>query len=387
MATKKTRLPFAVNEAGVLVNIKDSLNGLACACYCPGCGAHVVAKQGKNNVWHFSHHNAVECAGGYESAMHLAVKKIIETERALFLPACGVLRHPKAFNDPIQYKSMLSVSAREKPTCFDVWEYTTKETAEQLIRENYGMDSYGFADKSSKRIEFNAVIMEKNEGNIRPDIIGIFGDRKLYIEVAVTHFIDEVKLTKIRNRGVSTVEIVVPEMDGIDWEKLREIVLTNGVNTYWRFNPKVEQMAEASHQARLVSFKKKRETVQREVETKRRVFEQLFKPTHEVSLRKSRWTFGNKIFVRLCPANLNISVYPYDPMLGDIMARVARKFYGKYNPEHHQWVFLRNEDLFFQIIKTFRSEPEALSIVGWKYMDDPTNESFLRRIGYQPATN
>lgn len=383
MVAKKLRIPFAIDASGEPVNIKDAANGLACACCCPCCGAQVVAKQGKDKgrVWHFSHHNAEECTGGYESAMHLAVKKIIETERALFLPDCGVLRHPQVFDSPVQYRTMFSAPSREKPTCFDVWEYSIKQTAEKLIRDHHGMDRFGFTDIPARRIEFDSVIAEKNEGDIRPDLIGMIGDRKLYIEVAVTHFIDEEKLTKIRSRGVSTVEIVIPEMDSMDWEKLREIVLTDSGNTFWRFNPKAEQMAEDSHQARLKDVEEKREIAQHKADAKKRVYEERFKPTHEVSLKRSRNGFGSRIFVRLCPANLNMSVYPFDSGLADITKRVARQFAGKYNTDYYKWEFLPNEDLFFQVIKTLRSQAEELEFSGWKYMDDPENENFLRKIG------
>jgi len=227
MVVKRLHVPFAVDESGEPVNIKDVAKGLACACRCACCGAQVIAKQGKAKVWHFSHINAEECDGGYESAMHLAVKKLIETERAVFLPACAVLRHPQAVDIPVQARTTLTVHSDEKPTCFDVWEYSTRQTAAKLIRGIYGMERIGFCDIPARRIEFDTVIAEQNEGNIRPDLIGMVGNRKLYIEIAVTHFIDDVKLAKIRDRGISTVEIVIPPMDEMDWEKLREIVLTD----------------------------------------------------------------------------------------------------------------------------------------------------------------
>lgn len=270
MAAKQLRIPFAIDDFGQPVNIKDAANGLACACRCPCCGAQVVAKQGRDNVWHFSHHNAEECTGGYESAIHLAVKKIIESERALFLPGCGVLRHPQAVDSPVQSRTMFSARASENPTCFDVWEYSTKQTAEKLIRDHHGMDRFGFADIQAGRIEFDTVIAEKNEGDIRPDLIGVIGDRKLYIEVAVTHFIDEAKLAKIRSRGISTVEIVIPKMADMDWEKLREVVLTDSGNTFWRFNPKAEQRAEGSHQKRVKEAETRRERALREADAKKK---------------------------------------------------------------------------------------------------------------------
>lgn len=243
------------------------------------------------------------------------------------------------------------------------------------------MDRFGFADAKAGMVAFDSVISEKNQGDIRPDLIGTSGDRKLYIEVAVTHFIDAEKLEKIRRRGVATVEIVVPAADEVNWETLRKIVLTDSGNTFWRFNPKAEKNAEACFQERFKAAEEKRMRAQREADAKKRIYEQRFKPTHEVSFKSAGYSFRSKIFVRLCPANLNLSVYPYDSTLAAITTLVAREFSGNYNSDYFKWEFSPKENLFYKMVRALRHRAEGLRIASWAYYENPDNEHFLQGIG------
>lgn len=76
-----------------------------------------------------------------------------------------------------------------------------------------------------------------------------------------------------------------------------------------------------------------------------------------------------------------MSVYPFDSGLADITKRVAREFSGKYDSDYYKWEFLPNEDLFFQVVQTLRKQAEELDYSGWKYLDDPEDETFLGKIG------
>lgn len=387
MIATQLPIPFAIDESGEPVNVKDVAKGLACVCRCPKCGSQVIAKQGSAKIWHFAHYNAEECAGGYESAMHLAVKKIIETERAIFLPACGVLRHPQPIEAPVQDRAMVASRTHRRPTCFDVWEYSTGQSAASLVAGNHGMGGFGNADIPGRSIAFDAVAVEQNDGDIRPDLIGIIGGHKLYIEVTVTHFIDEAKLAKIRARGIPTIEIVLSRMEDLDWDRLRQIVLTDSGNAFWRYNPKAEQLAEIDHQEKLEAIKQQREIAQREAETKKRIYEQRFKPSHEVAFEKSsRFGGGSRIWVRLCPSDVNLSVYPFDPHLAEITKRIAKAHGGRYNADYQKWEFPSQEDLFYKIAKALKHHDDNLSFAKMhcnKAVNDPVYKEFLRRLGFK----
>ncbi|MGE8451808.1 MAG: hypothetical protein ACN6OP_14530, partial [Pseudomonadales bacterium] len=184
-------------------------------------------------TWHFAHYRTENCKAGYESALHLAVKRILEEERQLLLPPCGVVRHPIPINGlPIQ-------DGDRNVTLFDVFEYTATN-AEALVQSYAKIPEFGFADLPSRLVRFDDVLVEKAEGDIRPDIVGIVGDRPIYIEVAVTHYIDKVKLARVRDRGVATLEIAISPETPLDWEGLRTMVLSHVKGKYWRFNPRVE---------------------------------------------------------------------------------------------------------------------------------------------------
>ena len=64
------------------VNLAD----LACRCLCPACGARLVAKQGDRTAHHFAHEGESDCAGGVETALHLAAKEVLVKERRMTLP-------------------------------------------------------------------------------------------------------------------------------------------------------------------------------------------------------------------------------------------------------------------------------------------------------------
>ena len=47
--------------------------------------------------------------------------------------------------------------------------------------------------------------MEQRYGNIVPDIVLVSNGKELFIEIFVTHRIDEVKLEKLKQANISTI--------------------------------------------------------------------------------------------------------------------------------------------------------------------------------------
>ena len=173
---------------GKLVSIDEVESGLACGCICPCCESELVGKKGKVKAHHFAHKSEA-CAGALETALHLLAKEIIDQEKFMIFPP---LDHPK--------KSDV------------VW-------------------------RPAKKNHFTKVEVERNLGDIKPDLIAYCNDEQIYIEIAVTHFIDEEKLEKIKKRKVSTIEVDLRRLKSDYTEKdVKKALLENYSNKEWMYN-------------------------------------------------------------------------------------------------------------------------------------------------------
>lgn len=153
---------FAYNEHNDLVNIHIVQRGLACNCTCFQCDEPVIAKKGKYKQHHFAHSsNKESCDLKPESVLHKYAKKIIHNALKLNLP------------------SNLSLGL-----------------------------------KNTNWVQFNRMHEEQTIIDIKPDLIGVFENNNspLFIEIAVTHFIDDDKSEKIKKYSLNTIEIDLREM-------------------------------------------------------------------------------------------------------------------------------------------------------------------------------
>lgn len=109
---------------------------------------------------HFAHTPGSNCALDYETALHLAAKQLIEERGELYFPALTASITP---TDAMYRKHPVS-----------------RELALARLRP------------------LSDVAMEQSLGTVRPDLTVITQDLgKIIVEVAVTHFVDELKLTKL----------------------------------------------------------------------------------------------------------------------------------------------------------------------------------------------
>jgi competence protein CoiA len=129
----------------IIVGIDDVENGLNCKCICIDCGEKLIARNnGKKRRHHFAHKH--ECSGNIETYLHKVAKEIIKKNKKIKLPNG------------------------------EIYNYIT--------------------------IEF-----EKSYKDIRPDVIIRNDNSLLFVEIAVTHFIDDIKKTKIELMEIPTIEI------------------------------------------------------------------------------------------------------------------------------------------------------------------------------------
>ena len=162
------KVPFGFKD-GRLHAPNNTARGLACECFCPGCRSQLIANQGKRKRPYFSHYDSVECSGGYETAIHLMAKQIIEDRKKLSLPE------------------------------FQLTLEKTLPTGEVLQEE---------VQVSKATIFFNQVKQEHLVEGLRPDALGITNDGiEVCIEIFVTHAVSDDKRKRFAHRNMIEIDL------------------------------------------------------------------------------------------------------------------------------------------------------------------------------------
>jgi Competence protein CoiA-like family len=348
-------IPFGINSSGDLVDVTEVARGNSCGAICPGCHAPLSARQGTKVSWYFAHVAGTECNSGYESALHLAVKQLINESKSLLLPACVVVAR--------------QVINPDEPLSDVSYDYRARDQREGFKPEEFDLrfPGEGIGRTEQKQVNFERVELEQWAEDIRPDIVASLGDRQLFIEVAVTHFVDGEKLGKIKRRGVSTIELDLAQHHRTQWTwtKLREILFSSTLEKNWLFNGLVETRAEHDLRARvarvapILAAKDKanalekfardteRELALKKLASRRKYYEQNFEATYDI---KIRWSSGLTHHLELSPRNTRITAWYTTPHKQPSLCEfVAMQFRGKYNARFKQWEFPSSVELFYKI--------------------------------------
>lgn len=186
------QLTWAVATNGELAHISEVENGLKCRCACPVCDGALVAKQGKIKEHHFAHASGEECRHAAETALHLAAKDILAKRKEIVLPEVEV-------QFPHGTRRTVLAPQRRYPV----------ESAE----------------------------VEQKTGTIIPDVIVEISGRQLLVEVTVTHGVNDDKMRKIRELGLSCLEIDLSDAPrDLGREELEKIVVDGGARKRWLHN-------------------------------------------------------------------------------------------------------------------------------------------------------
>lgn len=192
MSTKQLYMIYALKNSE-LVHVSEVTSGLKCECFCPACNAKLVAKKGEKVIHHFAHYQSEECKYGYETSLHLAAKQMIAEAKKFIIPAVYL-------NFPSSGKKRLLI-------------YEVKE------------------------IEISEAFLEQREGNIIPDIVILHKNKKIFIEIYVTHAIDESKLLKVKDCDISTNEIDLSDYKrSITKEELEKVIFEDTEKKKWIYN-------------------------------------------------------------------------------------------------------------------------------------------------------
>jgi hypothetical protein len=207
-------------KGDTLVHVNEVSNGLSCGCVCPNCEGELVAYNNPKNkkANHFQHLSKTKCINYHETALHYLAKKIIEEHKTLSVP---------------DVKYVLSGYAESYSR--NAWELPEK----RVMKTN---------------LTFDEVVLEKNAIDIRPDLKCKTGDKTFYIEIAVTHFTDEIKREKIVKNNFPVLEVDLSKFDRtIQKDRLREILNGDIINMNWIYNPKIDlRKKETEDNARLI---------------------------------------------------------------------------------------------------------------------------------------
>ena len=212
-------------ESKILVHVDTVTNGLACGCTCPECGERLIAKNGGNIlIHHFAHLSGTDCGGARMSALHLLAQQIIAEKRSILLPT---------YSSSYYYKEPQLI------------------TFDEVKMEVY--------DKESLR---------------RPDCVGYITRNgktsELWIEILVTHRVDEEKKRDIENVNRSCIEVDLSNLLGTEFttEQVLERLLQDTHHKKWISSPVLDKRAETE---RIKAFEeqKKQEFQRQEKERKK----------------------------------------------------------------------------------------------------------------------
>lgn len=190
--TKHSKLIYALKD-GNIVSIDDVPSGKECGCVCPACGGELIAHKGQKRMHHFKHRSSEDCEYGYESSLHLAAKDILSRSKKMVIPPIYV-------------------------------EFPQSGKPKELISKE-------------RKIPIDDVELEKRFDDIIPDIVVYSGDKYFFIEIYVTHPIDDEKLKKLKEKNISTIEIDLSKIKrDISVEELSDILLKTSPQKSWKYN-------------------------------------------------------------------------------------------------------------------------------------------------------
>ena len=185
------KLKYGVRN-GKLIHISQVDSGLACSCYCSSCSDVLVAKKGQKREMHFAHKSGNTCLFSAETALHFAAKEILCNHKEIRLPP--------------------------------VW-----------IESNTNRRGYQIAEEKSFLID--SLKIEQGIDGLIPDLTANISGHELFIEIFVTHRIDDIKKKKIEKLGRSTIEIDLSKAQrDMSFESLTDLIVNSVDNKQWIYN-------------------------------------------------------------------------------------------------------------------------------------------------------
>lgn len=204
------RVPFGESVAdGRMYEPLTVPLGKACGCICPGCREPLIAKHclGSDKVAHFAHQPGSDCATGYMTALHKAAVQLILEQMRLYVPD---------YFDP--YTAHDSVG-------------NTHTVAKRVVLAQE-------LSLTSAKAEVALTHRDLPECKVIPDVLAESSLGRLNIEVAVTHFVDNEKLAKLKRLGLATVELDLEDLSRVDFAVLEDVLFKPSDRIRWVYHPR-----------------------------------------------------------------------------------------------------------------------------------------------------
>jgi hypothetical protein len=175
-------------------------------------------------------------------------------------------------------------------------------------------------------VVFHSVEAEKTVGDVRPDIIATVGNAILFVEVAVTHFVDAEKALTIGALGVATVEIDLSDVgrERWDWDRLIDILVESMDRKRW-IHALDEQLLhlEARNAAMATALALPVPGV--------------LVPARQTAARTRFWIQGRMVDIVERPFGIAIWS-PYDPGLNAVIKALMHVIGGRWQPKFKNWL-------------------------------------------------
>lgn len=281
----------ALNQNARLITIDQALRGLSCNCTCVCCGEAVIARKGMIREHHFAHHsNKESCFIQRESLLHLYAKEVICENLGLQLPPM-----PGVYPDS------------QDPTSW--WDF---------IKVDQEVPKPGF----------------------QPDLVAhLNDDTELFIEVAVTSFIDEEKLQRIKAVGVKTIELDLSELLysklPVPSPEVKKLILEQTAYITWIYPEAPPRLLTST-------------TCGPELIT--------CPPAKAPSSKcpEQRFTIkGMWVSAKILPTgSIAVRSWSYNPQITELLKSWRNQLGGEYNPKYKSWIFspLAKEEVMVRLL-------------------------------------
>jgi hypothetical protein len=335
------KVPFGLRD-GRLFDPSQVENGKRCGCDCPGCHRPLIARQHVQTP-HFAHAPGKDCSSGYETAIHLAAKQLISERMEIALP-------------PLDWRSPPGWGAREG---------LPQRLANSLL------------------VKLSNVRVEHWMDGIRPDIVATHNGRDLLVEIAVTHFVEPEKRSKIEARGIPAIELDISESkEAIGFSTLERLLFSVPSTGEWIYHPELADRTKKE----LAEREKMYERVQKaRIEEEERVHQyRKLSPEHKVRRHLNKTGMAMDQLKKL-----TCFVPGEDSYVGGRLAWQSAVLAYIENT-HQQTLKLRDvpgyvdsEALKYWLQKVFDIAPRFVGAEGvavWKYLEHLEKLGILRRI-------
>lgn len=270
----------ALDQNGRLTTIESALRGLACNCTCVSCGEPIIARKGLIREHHFAHYsNKESCYIQRESLLHLYAKEVICDDLGLQLPPLPCV--------------------------------------------------YPIGEDTSSWWDFEKVTPEVPQLGFQPDLVADLKDgTQLFIEVAITSFIDEVKQERIKAVGTPTIELDLRDLllspQRIPSEAAKDYILHQTQHKTWIY-PEAQPATETSENDWPVPSHPVERPLPQPAST----------PPEQRFIIMQMW-----MSARTLPSgSIAVRSWSFNPQITELLKTWRNQLGGEYNPKYRNWIF------------------------------------------------